>query len=95
MRIRESVKRSSFSVPLHFGDGLTIGVKGFAAIMSELDESADPASCVGIILWQRCVKGHTRSLPTWGRRWKTPSLYGHLSMRCVLGPVYPADGTRP
>lgn len=28
MRIRESVKRALFSVPLHFGEGLTIGVKG-------------------------------------------------------------------
>ncbi|KAG9010474.1 ATP-dependent DNA helicase II subunit 1 [Tulasnella sp. JGI-2019a] len=32
MRIRESVKRALFSVPLHFGEGLTIGVKGYGVI---------------------------------------------------------------
>jgi len=28
MRIRESTKRALFSIPLHLGDGLTIGIKG-------------------------------------------------------------------
>ncbi|KAG8886389.1 ATP-dependent DNA helicase II subunit 1 [Tulasnella sp. 331] len=32
MRIRESVKRALFSVPLHFGEGLTIGVKGYGLV---------------------------------------------------------------
>ncbi|KAG9028838.1 ATP-dependent DNA helicase II subunit 1 [Tulasnella sp. UAMH 9824] len=33
MRIRESVKRALFSVPLQLGDGLSIGVKGYSLVM--------------------------------------------------------------
>lgn len=33
MRIRESVKRALFSVPLQLGDGLSIGVKGYALLL--------------------------------------------------------------
>ncbi|KAG8906390.1 ATP-dependent DNA helicase II subunit 1 [Tulasnella sp. 403] len=33
MRIRESIKRALFTTPLHFGEGLTIGVKGYALVM--------------------------------------------------------------
>ncbi|KIO25056.1 hypothetical protein M407DRAFT_76204 [Tulasnella calospora MUT 4182] len=33
MRIRESVKRALFSIPLQLGDGLSIGVKGYSLVM--------------------------------------------------------------
>lgn len=32
MRIRESVKRAQFSIPLQLGEGLSIGVKGYVLL---------------------------------------------------------------